>query len=116
MALGVRQVLMLDRKILPVVGIALNGAYLLGFFFFFLFGRGAGVLQIDAHVDECRLEQLEQLVDILTGPFVQHLGQEIVEVAAVDAALDLLDLLFGERFHDVFTKRVGVAFLDRFVR
>jgi hypothetical protein len=38
MALGTRQVLMLNRKVLPVVGIFLNGAYLLGFIFIFLFG------------------------------------------------------------------------------
>lgn len=36
-ALGVRQVLILRSKIFPLIGILLNGLYLAGFTFFFLF-------------------------------------------------------------------------------
>jgi hypothetical protein len=37
MILGVRQVLILESKIFPLVGILLNALYLAGFTFFFLF-------------------------------------------------------------------------------
>lgn len=36
-ALGVRQALILESRILPLLGIVLNGLYLAGFTFFFLF-------------------------------------------------------------------------------
>lgn len=36
-ALGVRQALLLESKIFPMIGILLNGFYLAGFTFFFLF-------------------------------------------------------------------------------
>lgn len=36
-ALGVRQALILESKIFPLVGILINGLYLAGFTFFFLF-------------------------------------------------------------------------------
>ncbi len=61
---------------------------------------------------ELRLEELEELVHVVAAPLVEDVGQELEEVPAVDAALDLFDLLLGERLEDVFAQRLGVAFFD----
>ena len=70
------------------------------------------VLEVDADVAELRLEQLEELVDVVAAPLVEDVGQELEEVAAVEATLDLFDLLLGERLEDVLAQRFGVAFFD----
>ena len=51
--------------------------------------------EVDAEVAELRLEQLEELVDVVAAPLVEDVGQELEEVAAVEAALDLFDLLLA---------------------
>ena len=81
----------------------------LGLFFVLLAGL---VLEVDAEVAELRLEELEELVDIVAAPLVEDVGQELEEVAAVDAALDLFDLLLGERLEDVLAQGFGVALFD----
>ena len=79
-------------------------------------GRLLLELHVDADVTELRVHQLEELVDVVARPLVEHVGDELEEVAAVEAALDLLDLLLGEGFEDVFTQRLGVPLFDGVLR
>ena len=57
--------------------------------------------------------ELEELLRVLTGPLVEDLRDEIVEIAAVDAALDLLDVLVREGLDQVLAERLGVPLFDR---
>src|ERR1019366_4150692 len=85
----------------------------------FAFGRRRSSLlefEVDADVAQLGVNQLEQLVCIVARPFVEQIGQELEEIAGVEPALDLLDLLFGERLENVFPQRLSVAFLDRVLR
>ena len=90
--------------------------------FFFLFGLALGrdhrrdllvELELDADVAELRVHQLEQLVDVVARPLVEHVGEELEEIARVQATLDLLDLLLGEGLEDVLAQSLAVALLDR---
>ena len=83
-------------------------------FFFGLCGSAALFeLEVDADVAELRVDELEELVGIVARPLVEQVGEELEEIAVVETALDLLDLLFAERFEDVFSQRLDVAFFDR---
>ena len=77
-----------------------------------LLAVGRRVLHVDAGFAEVGLEELEELVDVVPTPLVEDLGEEVVEVTAVDATLDLFDLLVAERLEDVLAERLGVALLD----
>ena len=44
-------------------------------------------LDVDADVAELRIEELEELVDVVARPLVEHLREELVEVAVVEAPL-----------------------------
>src|SRR5262249_19571517 len=70
------------------------------------------VLQVDADIAELSLQKLEQLVDVVAPPLVEHIGQELEEIAAVEATLDLFDLLLRERLEDVLAQRFGITFLN----
>ena len=59
------------------------------------------------------LNDTEELLRVLTGPLVEDLRDEIVEIAAVDAALDLLDVLVREGLDQVLAERLGVPLFDR---
>jgi hypothetical protein len=90
-------------------------------FFFFLFlgvDRGPALLELEIHSDvaELRVEELHELVGVVAGPLVEQIGQELEEVACVEAALDLFDLILGERLEDVFSQGLDVALLDRVLR
>lgn len=86
------------------------------FLFLFLVELGIAVLHFDPGVGEVRLEELEELVDLVARPLVEDVGEELVEVPAVDSTLDLLDLLVVEPFDDVLAEGVGVTLFDGIVR
>jgi hypothetical protein len=73
-------------------------------------------LEVDPDVAELRVEELEKLVGIVAGPLVEQIGQELEEIAAIEATLDFFDLLFAESFEDVFAQRLDVALIDRVLR
>lgn len=73
-------------------------------------------LHVDAHVTELCVHELEELVDVVAAPLVEHVGEELEEVAAVEAALDLFDLFLRERFENVFAQRFDVPLLHRVLR
>ena len=49
-------------------------------------------LDVDAHVTELRVHQLEELVDVVAAPFIEHVREELEEIAAIEPTLDLFDL------------------------
>ena len=79
-------------------------------------GRLLLELHVDADVAELRVDELEELVGVVARPLVEQIGQELEEVAVVEAPLDLLDLLLGERLEDVLPERLDVALFDRVLR
>lgn len=88
------------------------------FVFFFGVDRGSALLELEVHADiaELRIEELHELVGVVARPLVEQIGQELEEIAGVETALDLFDLIFGKRFEDVFSQRLDVALLDRVLR
>src|SRR5690606_32461150 len=72
-------------------------------------------LQIQPDLGELGLEQLEQLVGVVAAPLVEYVRQVFVEVGAIETTLDLFDLVLTERFEDLFSQRIEVAFLDSFL-
>lgn len=73
-------------------------------------------LEVDADLTKLRLEQLQELIDVVPAPLIDDVGQELEHVAMIETTFDLFDLFFRKRFENVFPKGLGIVFLDCFLR